>query len=214
VEDPVTGQYVPVHRVQYANAHTLPSIFNPSLSLYADITKTSGASNFKVYSASMAGFTEGKVKRLGPDNALDVIVAGASEDTTYDVFTIRNKSTFASKTNKVRVIPKAASIGNGLGAIGSLKFYRDATITNSPTWSDVSTDTSVAETSTDALVTAGSGRLIGAVAVGPSSGAAYEFGEVLLAPGETLTGVLSYPGVQGNPTAADAEVSITWQEDF
>ena len=215
IEDPNTGQFVPVHRVKYANNFQEPSIFNPSLTMYAQVVKTSGATDIVMHTASMSGFTEGKSIVTGPINTY-TRTETISENTVNAFFVLQNKATYLTKTNKVRVKPVRMSVGNSLNGIVNVKVYVNQTISNTPTYADVNGDNSVIEVATDHTPTAATGKLVFVGSVGPTSGSNFTFDNFAytLVPGEYLTVEADIPDAAGNPGSAELSVSITWQEDF
>jgi hypothetical protein len=214
VEDPNSGQFTPVHRVQYANANTDPSVYNPSLKLYAQVINSGNNSDIIIQTASMAGFCEGKDIPTGPVNTYERTEA-IDENQSNPFFVLQNKSVYNSKTNRTSIIPLSMAVGNSLNGIANVKLYLNMSITNTPTYADVNGDNSVIEAATDQLDNGG-GKLIFVGSVGPTSAQVFDFTNVKteLTPGDTLNVIVVTPDAAGNPSTAEATVSFTWQEDF
>ncbi len=190
--------------MQYANANTDPSIYNPSLTLYAQVLNETNGSDINMKTASMAGFTEGKDIQTGPVNAYER-TENAAGDT---FFTLRNKTTYASKVNKVRVNLKQLSAGNDGTQLSKFKLYRDAVLTNAASYADIDTANSVIEVDLVQDYFSG-GKLVFQGTVGKDSGEVFNLNDldITLAPGETLTATY-------DTGTGDQSASLVWREDF
>ena len=103
IENPATGFPTLVHIIQYANANTIPSIFNPTLPVMAQVINTTNASNLTLSTSSAMGMVEGN----GDTNTLVTVNSFSNSKmvpaTETSIFTLRNNATFQGKTNRVRV---------------------------------------------------------------------------------------------------------------
>ena len=206
VEDPNTGLFVPVHRIKYANANTIPSIYNANLPLHAHVVNEGNASNITLKTASMAAFVEGKSIPLGPTNNFN---ASKSISTEEFLFSLRNKATINSVNSRVRMILKQISAGNDANALSTIRVYSNATLDITPTWTNVNGDDSCVEVDTTADYVSG-GRLLFQGVVGKDSGATFDLDnlDIQIVPSDiiTITAEAGQAGVQS--------VALTWQEDY
>lgn len=209
VENPSTGRFIEVHRIQYANAYTDPSIFNPSLPLCARVENTSNATNIMLQSSSMAGFIEGDVEDLGPINAISNTKSGVTTTLT-NILTIRNKTTFASKANKVSLKLKFLSYSVDGTKPAIVQMVRNATLGGSPSYNDISANTSVVDYDIAGTTVTG-GKEIIAFSPSKAGGDTVPMQDlnIELLPGETLT-----VAVAATSGTTDATVATTWREDF
>ena len=103
IENPATGFPTLVHIIQYANANTIPSIFNPTLPVMAQVINTTNASNLTLSTSSAMGMVEGNADT----NSLVTVNSFSNSKlvttTETSVFTLRNNAIFQGKTNRVRV---------------------------------------------------------------------------------------------------------------
>lgn len=207
IENPETGGFIPVHRVKYANNFVIPSIYNPNLTLSAEVSNDGNTSDIELKTASMAGFTEGKNVVTGPINSTSGSFTGTAE--THH-FHIRNKGTYLTKTNKIRCILKALSCGNDTTAISTFTIYRGATLAGTPTWTDIDANNSVVEVDTVQTYTSG-GKILFRGIVGREGGDDFnlESLDLNVSPNEIITVTSS---TEGN--AALMVSSLVWQEDF
>lgn len=204
VEDPATGQFTPVHRIQYANANTDPSVYNPSLTLYAQVINSGNTSDLQLQTASMAGLTEGKNVVTGPVNIYGSASAVASVAT---IFSLRNKATYASKTNKVRVYLKTLTVANDTtSSAGKVSIWRNNALGGTPSWADVNGTDSVMEVDTAGTDTTGD-RLLYTALVEKGGAGVFDLStlDISILPGEIIS-VISEDGTM--------DAVLTWQEDF
>jgi hypothetical protein len=206
IEDTVTGDFTPVHKIAYANSFTTPSLFNPSLPLSAFAENTGNATNLTVKSASMSAFVEGKNIVTGPSQTFTNTKTHSTETA---LFSVRSKTTFAGKTNFVNGILKSLTCANDVNQLAAFNIYEDATLGGTPVWADVNVDSSVMESDT-AGTTVTNGILLASFSVGKDSGAAFDLNnlDIVMKPGSTYT-VSSLAGASGAMSAA-----LTWVEDF
>tara|TARA_R110000772_G_scaffold249530_2_gene364002 strand:+ start:113064 stop:114614 length:1551 start_codon:yes stop_codon:yes gene_type:complete len=151
IENPETGVFTIVHRIKYANTVTIPSVDNPTFSLFAGVENTSNTSDIVMYSGSMAGFTEGKEELLGIRRGVSANTAGVTT-TEKHLISIRNKIIYQSLVNRVKVkvniLSGSSAFSAGNGEV-TLRFYANPILT-AAVWTDVSTNTSVVQKDTSA----------------------------------------------------------------
>ena len=106
IEDDSTGQFVVVHTILYANNNTTPSVYNPNFHHTMWVNNKATSSDIILKSASYAYFVEGKTSFIElhqPENASGIKEKN-SVSTEVAIFTIRNKTTYASKTEMISVL--------------------------------------------------------------------------------------------------------------
>jgi hypothetical protein len=207
IEDPVSGKFVTVHRIKYANANIVPSTLNPSFPLHMDVTKTSGATNITMKAASMSGFVEGKSLVTGPLNGFTGNVTTQAE---LALFSLQNVSTYEGVKNRVSAFITTLAVANDTNGLATYRVYLNATLAGTPTWVNVNGTDSVIQS--DIVQTyASGGKVIYLATVGKDSGQLFELPEekYSLRPGDVITITAETVG-NANPMA----VSINWQEDF
>lgn len=209
MENPVTGKLICVHKIQYANANTVPSIFNPSLPLFAEVVNTTNATNIKLETSSMAAFVEGRSVILGPKNSIDNTKASIGT-TENNIVTIRNKATFASKTNRVGVMLSlmGAAVDGTKPAI--CRIIKNATLGGSPSFTDISVNTSVIDYDTAGTTISG-GQALFTFPLAKADGFSEPAKDldIEIDPGDTLT--LSAKATSGT---TDVTAAFSWVEDF
>jgi hypothetical protein len=207
VEDDSTGDFTPVHRIQYANSNTTPSLYNPALPLGAFAVNTGNTSDLTVKSASMSAFVEGKDIVTGPSQTFGSSVTTASE---LAVFTIGNKTTFASKTNLVNGIMKGLSCANDSNGIATFTIYEDTGLGGVPVYADIDTNGSVMESDVAGTTVTG-GTVIASFSVGKDSGTKFDLASlgIIMKPGSIYT-----VSAQTAGASAAMGASLSWVEDF
>ena len=214
IEDDSTGELIIIHTILYSNLNTEPSVHNPNFFYTMWVNNKATTDDLIVKSSSYAFFVEGRTSFIElhqPENA-----SGKKEKTTVTaevvILTIRNKSTYASKTNFIDVILLAvgasveASSANNLATV---RIIKNATIGGSPSWSDINTNNSVIEIDTAGTITGGK-ELEGDFLAGKNDSFRIDLiqSKIILNPGDTLT----IAGSSANSATIDAQV--TWRELF
>jgi hypothetical protein len=209
MENPATGKFIRVHKIEYANANTVPSIFNPSLPLFAEVVNTSNATNIKMETSSMAAFVEGLSVILGPKNSKDNTKTSVGTTET-NILTIRNKTTFASKTNRVGVELSlmAAAVDGTKPAI--CRVIKNTTLGGTPSYTDISTNTSVMDFDVAGTTITG-GKVLFTFPLAKAGNVLLLTKElnIEIDPGDTIT--ISAEATSGT---TDATVGFSWVEDF
>lgn len=206
IEDPHTGHFVPVHRVKYANNNTDPSIYNPSLPLHAHVKNDGNNTNLTLKTASMAAFCEGKSIIAGPIRSFGNL---KTIDTEEALFSIRNKSIYATKTNRISSFIKELTVGNDINKLAVIRVYRNATLGGIPVFTDINTTNSPIQTDIAGTTVTG-GDILFEATVGKDSGADYTFNtpDIDIRPGDTLTFTAE------SETTGDVRASAVWVEDI
>ena len=207
IENPATGFPTLVHIIQYANANIIPSIFNPTLPVIAQVINTTNASNLALSTSSAMGMVEGNADT----NTLVTVNSFSNSKvvtaTETSVFTLRNNATFQGKTNRVRVQFSFFSV-NSTSNLSIVRLTVNATLGGTPTFINISPTTSVmAADIAGTTVTGGSRKLT--IVVGTSGDAQLSINDqdLEIGPGDTLT--VSASSGAGNATVTAA---ITWDE--
>jgi hypothetical protein len=208
IEDPLTGVVSQVHVIQYANANIIPSVFNPSFQLHAEVENLGNTSNITLITASMGLYSEGPVDVSGARFSTGNRKTGITTET--NIFTLQNKTTFQSKTNRGRM--HFDSVGSAIGnAIDSqYRLVLNATLGGSPVFNDISVNQSIAAVDVAGTTVTG-GREIRR---GPSTGNFQQHEdistlEIRLNPGDTLTFAASSFG-----TAVIPNLTASWREEL
>ncbi len=210
LENPTTGEFVPVHRIEYANTNTSASLQNPTLPLCAMVVNTSNTSAMIVKIGSMMGGIEGKEPGLG----LNAGASGQNLDvgtTEIPVLTILNKVAYQSKVNRTKVKLGFASLSNDHNQAVKFAFYGNATLV-AGSFSDVSANTSVMQSDT-AATSFTSGTFLFSVVLAKTTSAIVQIpgpAEGLILPGNHLT--VTADAIGG--TGGDVDVALNWTEFF
>ncbi len=215
VENDSTGNFIVAHTVLYANNFTEPSVYNPNFHHTMWVDNGGTTDNMVMKSASYAYFVEGRTSLIElhqPENG-----TGLKEKTTVTnevaVFTIRNKTTYASKTNFIDVIMNSvgasieASSANNLGAV---RIVKNATLGGTPSYADINTTDSVIEIDVAGTTVTG-GKVLGIIQLAGKNDKdriPLLADKIILNPGETLT----MAGSSANSATIDA--NATWKELF
>ncbi len=210
IEEAATGRFVPVHSIQYANSNTVPSLLNPSFPILWSAENTSNNTNITVKGASCVGEIEGKIVYLGPTNAIGNTKTGVTTTFT-NILTIRNKSSYQSQTNRTPINLLKYTIAVDGNKPAEYELVLNTTLGGTPSYTDISTNTSVVDYDTAGTTLTG-GQVIDfgvLAAAGAASEAGINTTDIILSPGDTLT-----LAVRATSTTTDVTVAIRWVEDF
>jgi hypothetical protein len=210
IENPETAEFELVHVYKYSNAHTTPSVSNPTFKIGWASQNIGATTSVSVKGASAAVFVEGKKKfderSRGVSN--EVISLGAIR---RNILSVRNRIEFDDKNNKITMYPQTLilsaahnksviyHIDTGVSFAGDLDFaYLDE-------------PNSCAEFAIDNAAVSADGREIATFRIRSTAPAIIDMRPLLevLLPGEILT----ISAVTSSGTGAEADASIAWIED-
>ena len=208
IENPSTGQFVIVHRIEYANANTIASIDNPTLPLCAFAGNTSNTSDVVLQIGSMGGFVEGKdtLSGLAHDSTVETANVGTTET---PVLSLHAHDIYQSTINRVKIKMQTCNISVEGTKPVTIRIRKNATITGgsfSALDSDISTvriDSSSTVVSGGVLVWASSVAKVGTVNVDLE-----KLGIDLVAPNFLTLSVEASAGT------VDIVATFNWQELF
>jgi hypothetical protein len=210
IENPSTGQPVRIHNMEYANANTNPSVFNPTLPLSVKSANTTNNTDIQIQTSSLAAFIEGKEVLLGSKNSKDNTKTGIG-NTETNIITIRNRSTFASKTNRVDVELDFLGVAVDGTKNSIIKLIKNTTLGGTPTYTNISVDTSVVEFDVaGTTITGGEILLTFALQKVDSKELSLVGLNIDLIPGDILT----VSGVSTTAATTDISASMSWIERF
>lgn len=203
LEDPATGAFRPVHRLNYANTSATPHLLNPTLPLRVE---ANGKSTVKTPSMSLL--------RHGPRPPFQVRFAKSSAAATstggVNLLTVRVDSTFNSLTNYIPIRPMLLTVANTAAAGGyvTIRGLVNAT-TTTPSYSAVASNLSVVSADTAGTSPTGGREAFSVALVGGTSQAVdLSALGLTLGKGDTLT--LVGTSSTGTPTVA---VGLAWAEE-
>lgn len=208
IESSVTGKFVLVHSIQYANQNTVTSVLNPSMPLYAKVANTSNSSNIVVKIPSMAAFVEGALIDLGLINSISNAKSGVT--TELNILTIKNNATFGGISNKKSVTLLFFSSTNTGTADCTYRLKLNATLGGAPSYTNISTNTSVVSYDTAGTTVTG-GRQIATFFSQGNTNAQIDLKNIpiILNNSDTLTISATSSGAAIAPS-----VALTWTEQM
>ncbi|MCK5563685.1 MAG: hypothetical protein KAJ07_00425 [Planctomycetes bacterium] len=150
IEDERTGEFICFHTILLVNTETEPTIHNPNFHFIMWVNNGGTTSDIVLKSASYGYFTEGKTSFIEihqPQNSSD-LKSKATVTTEIAIFSIRVKTTYASKANYIDIVLESimaqieASSPNNLG---SVRLIKNTTLGGTPVWNDINTNNSIVE---------------------------------------------------------------------
>ncbi len=215
MQDDDSPDLVLVHTENYSNANVTPSVHNPNFFHTMWVNNAGTTSDLILKGASYAFFIEGHTELT--ELHQPQFVSGIQEQTTVTtevaIFTIRNKATYASKTNFIDIlllVARASIEATSANNLGNVRLVKNATLGGAPSYSDISTSDSVVEIDTAGTTVTGGKDFGGGLLAGKNDALRVELVplKVILNPGDTLT----VAGASANSATMDA--ILTWRELF
>lgn len=208
IEHPSTGEIALCHQISYSNANSVPSLANPNLPLSASSKNTTNNTNIVIGVGSMGAFVEGIISNIYIRNSVSATKTGLT--TEVNVLTLRNNSTFVSKTNRTRITVDNISVLNQSTQEGIFKFYLNATVGGTPSFTNINANTSVVAYDTAGTTITG-GRLLFAVHISANQSEfiSLEPYKLNFYPGDRLVVSATTLGI-----ALSVSVNLSWLERF
>lgn len=211
IEDKITGRFVLVHQIQYANANTGPSLYVPSMATGVFAASLGSTTNLITYSASMASFIEGQ--KLPLRNPYGKIFSKSSVGTTLtNILSIRVRRDFAGIANLSEMFPLNIDYAVDGTKPAECYLYLNPTVAGNQDWTYIDQTNSVCDYDTaGTTVTEGSDtQLLHASGVskdGVSIVGAKDL-DIRLEAGDVIC-----LAVKATSGTTDVTASISWQED-
>jgi len=215
IESDKTGLPVLVHTENYVNNNTEPSTHNPNFHHAMLVNNGGTTSNIIMKSSSYAYFVEGKTSFIElhqPENS-----SGKKTKTLVTtevaIFTIRNRSSYASKTNFIDIVLMGASASIEAASannLGEIRVIKNATLGGVPSYSNINTNNSVIEIDTAGTTVTGGTELGSGLLAGKNDKLNRDLlsSKFIINPGETIT----FAGNSENSATFNARAS--WRELF
>ncbi len=154
VENSSTGELILVHRIEYANANTIPSVDNPTIPLSASVKNTSNTSDMVLKIGSMGGFVEGRDTLPGLPHALSVESTSIGV-TEVPIMTIHSHDIYQSTINRVKVKMTTGSVSADGSKNSIIRVRKNAVITGPVSFSALDSNTSTIHRDTTATGVSG-----------------------------------------------------------
>jgi hypothetical protein len=215
IESQTTGKFVLVHTIHYTNQNTTPSVHNPNFSSTFWVNNAATSSNLILKTASVGYFIEGKSSAIELQRPQFSTGKRSKNSVTTEVaiFTIRNKSTYASKTNFIEIqleLLETSIEASSANNLGSIRYVKNATLGGTPSYSDIDTTDSIVEIDTSGTTVTGGKELVLIPLAGKNDKAVTGLVtyDIRLRPGDTVT----VAGLSANSATINA--STLWKELF
>ena len=154
IENPSTGEFVLVHRIEYANANTVPSIDNPTLPLFASAKNTSNTTDIVLKIGSMGGFVEGRNILPGLPHALSVESTSIGTTET-PIMTLHSHDIYQSTINRVEIKMTSGRVSADGSKNSIIRIRKNAVITGPVSFSALDSNISTIHRDTAATGVSG-----------------------------------------------------------
>lgn len=211
VEDGPTGEFVLVHKIEFANANTTPSVSNPTFRIGWLSSNSGSNTSVRIQGSSAGAFIEGLIFRDTPPRSASKEQASVGTSLT-NILSIRNRISFGGKVNRAEIFPLLVSASSQTNKAAFFKIILSPTFNEPVTFTYVDKDSSIAEIANDAVDVSG-GQEIGSVTVTNTGSIVLRFNEgqvTAIYPGT----VLCLAAQMSSGAASDCQATATWQEDL
>lgn len=209
IEEAHTGRIHPVHIVKYANMYTETSVSVPIFNIVLESRNTTNTTDILLKSPCISAFIEGTIHRiLGPRYGIDNDKFVSSNNFT-NILTIKVKDNYCSKINKIPIqITNITACSSEKVAVVVL--IKNAVMSGTPIWTDISINTSVVEYDTNQTTLTG-GRSLMTFCIAPGNGSSQYIDPyaIVLDAGCTLTLAARVPTAENTSISA----ALNWVED-
>lgn len=212
IEDKMTGLFVDVHKIRYANTHTIPSLSNPTMRAGWLTRNVGGTTSTRIQGGSLGIFVEGqKLIDTLPKALFNEQIGVGSTITTLLI--IRNRQSFAGKVNRADIFPLRLSISTQANKFALVQTVLRPTFLSPVDFQYLDKENSLVEFSTQAVGISG-GIILTADIATDGTPAKEVFNEAktdsVILPGETLAIVAVVP----SGAASDCQVTVVLQDDL
>lgn len=211
VEDGPTGEFVLVHKIEFANTHTTPSVSNPTFRI-GWLTSNSGTNtSVRIQGSSAGAFIEGMIFRDTPPRSASNEQLNVGTGLT-NIQAIRNRISFGGKVNRAEIFPILISASSQTNKAAFFKIILNPTFAAPVTFTYIDKENSIAEIANDAVGVSG-GQEIGSVTVTNNGSIVLRFNEgqtTAIYPGTTLC----LAAQMSSGASSDCQSTATWQEDL
>ena len=212
------GEFTPVHKIYYANKNTTPSVFFPSLPLYAMTDNGATTNDIIVKTASMSLFNQGQIDfSLGPrfgcsgNNENESI--NSRNGNFINMLSLKNNVHFQGTSNRSEVLILYVDLSTESGKAVVVQVFKNTVYDTSTsiTWTDIDASSSCSSYMTDAVeITSGSEMITFSMAkVEKKSIMALPL-HLFLDPGDVLC--FACRAIGSTSTTSDLEASIHFVE--
>lgn len=202
---------IPFHKETRINVSTETIMKDPQVPIAAHIVRTSGTSNFRIFSGSWAAGSVGP-----PTVRRRKFTASASASVTtaeLSVLSIRNKRAHHGQQGRAPTRLISIYVSNIGGTSSTLRIRRNATfVAGVPSYVDVDVLNSVSEVDITSSLTLVSGKIDQEIPVAPDSAQRFQvrIDDLELRPGDSYT----FSAQKGPGVGPVLTVSIRWEEDL
>ena len=209
------GYFFQFHMIDYAGTSLVPSVYNPNfhIGIYANNKGTTA--DLTVKTGSMAYFIEGKSNIYEVQQYVQSSgrIQKTAVTTQVALFTIRNKSTYASKSNLISILLERLSLGveaNAVNNLGQFRLVKNATLGGTPSYSDINTNNSLVEIDVDGTTVTGGVEILSGDLAGKNDKVIESMRdyELMLHPGQTMTVTVQ------SVNSSTFNGSLMWKELF
>lgn len=210
IENPATTDFDLVHIYEYSNAHTVPSVNNPTFRVGWAVQNLGNTTPIELKGASAEGFIEGKkiFDEVGRGLSAENISLGT---TRLNLLTIRNRLHMNNSINRISIYPKLLIASAAHNKTVILHISINETFSGDLDFNYIDKTNSAVEYTNDPSIVLGTGKEVATIRIRSTNSLSVDMDKLLniISPRQSVT--FSAETSQG--TGAEVDVSIAWNED-
>lgn len=129
IEDPISTNSVPVHRILYSNHHQATNLANPTLPFVVSTRNITCSNSISTKCASCVGIIQGAVRHLGTLSSYTQSNTNITNTMTH-IFTIRSMFLYKNRFNLVNITPISLNICNFGSSFAEIYIIRYGVLDN------------------------------------------------------------------------------------
>ncbi len=132
IENPISGNCIPVHRIQYANANTVPSVSNPSLQFLVNAANALTTEDVTCFVGSIYGGTDGGTGGVYGNRHANTYSNSVGNTNQENIVSFRSPHNFNGVSN--RAVVSVLRLVFTASAAADIKIIKNATLEGSSSW--------------------------------------------------------------------------------
>jgi hypothetical protein len=208
VEDPNTGNFIPVHVIKYANANTAPNLETPNFKIGWFAASLGATTNTEIYGASAFGGTDGKITTLKNPTAHSHTKASIGTTLT-NILSVRVRANYNGYLNLAQVFPQFVSFASDGAQPVVCEIHINATLGGEPNWAYHDEDSDITEHDIASTTVTGDNEIL-VLILGKSDSEAVDLSKYNIKLNRTEVITLAAKATGGT---SDVTATLTWTED-
>lgn len=153
LENPASGNLIPIHKIQYANSNTTPSVNNPSLQFLANAANALTTEDVSCFVGSVSGGIDGGKDGLYGNKHAETYSKSIANTGLNTIVNFRAPHNFRGFSNRSEV--SILRLGFTASSAANIKLVKNPTLGGSANWTSLSSSVLLESDTSSTLVTNG-----------------------------------------------------------